>query len=442
MLQERISKWIESYDQNGYLNGSILIACNGHVILNNGFGTANWEHKVPNTPGTKFRIGSLTKAFTAMGILQLHEKKKLNITDTLNKYLPGFPSGDRISIINCLTNTSGIPNYTSFPDFWSQAMRLPSTINQLIDSFKELELDFKPGSRFGYSNSGYALLTAIIESVSGTSYSDYIREQICLPLGMYNTGCDDGIKIVSGLASGYSFYEEAIHPAYQDMSFPLGAYGLYSTTEDLFIWDTALKSSLLLGKDLMERMFTPYLGSYAFGWMVSEIHGRTCINHFGDVSGYFCDFLRFVDDQVTIIFLSNMSVVPVTHLSREIAKIVFGEYVPLPLPAKPIRLNNKQESLVGKYTTNNEKNAILDISLKNNELYLTVPKMYGILYKFKLVPVSQDSSTTTFITEMIDERLVFRYSTFGEIESVEYTDYLSKSHMLFKVSTSLNWRVR
>ncbi|MCR8630093.1 serine hydrolase domain-containing protein [Paenibacillus radicis (ex Xue et al. 2023)] len=435
MLLERISKWMEAYDQNGYLNGSILIACNEKIIMSKGFGIANWEHKVPNTSTTKFPIGSITKGFTAMSIFQLHEKKNLNINDFVGKYLPYYPNGDRISIFHCLTNTSGIPNYTSFPDFWSHKMRLPSTLEKLINSFKASELDFEPGSRFGYSNSGYALLTAIIETVSGMPYSSYIKDQICLPLGMYNTGCDDGVKLVSDIASGYSFYEEPIRPAYTDMSFPLGAYGLYSTTEDLFIWDKALTTSRLLNNELMDRMFTPYLGSYACGWMVSEVWDRKCVNHFGDISGYFCDFLRFVDEQVTVIFLSNMSVVPVTHLSREIAKTIFEGNVSLPLPAEPIQLNNK-DSKVGKYMIENGTNKVLDVSLKNNELYLTVPKMYDVLYKFKLVPVSHNSTKTTFITEMISEQLVFHYAASREIEYVEYTDYLGKRHTLYKISPS------
>ncbi|KMZ42659.1 MULTISPECIES: serine hydrolase domain-containing protein [Bacillales] len=434
MFQERITKWIDSYDQNGYLHGSILIACHNNIVINQGFGMANWEHQVPNTATTKFRIGSITKAFTALSLFQLHEKKRLNINDYVDRYIPGYPNGDRISIFHCLTNTSGIPNYTSSPDFWPLQMRLPSTLDQLIDSFKVRELEFEPGSRFAYSNSGYALLTAIIERVTGMRYSDYIQEHICLPFGMYHTGCDDGVKLVPGLASGYSFYEEPIHPAYADLSFPLGAYGLYSTTEDLMIWNTVLKSSRLLRNDLLEKMFTPYLGSYACGWMVSEINGRKCLHHFGDISGYFCDFLRFVDDDVTIIFLSNMSVVPVTHLSREIAKLIFegSAALPLPVPVEPTQWN-KIDSAVGKYIFENETNKILDISLKNHELYLTVPKMYGVLYKFKLVPISHSSTQTTFLTEMIHEQLVFFYSASCEITFVVYTDYFGQSHTLHKV---------
>lgn len=431
VTEEQIGRWIDRYNGNGYLNGSILIASKENIILNQGFGMANWEHKVLNKPTTKFRIGSLTKAFTALAIFQLHEKGKLNINDCIGKYLPNVPQGEKITIYHCLTNTSGVPNYTSFPDFWSTTMRLPSTLNQLIDSFINLELNFEPGSRFEYSNSGYALLTAIIEKVSDLSFGEYIQEKICQPLGMYKTGCDDGIQIVPNLATGYSFWEKPIHPAYTDLSFPLGAYGLYSTTEDLFIWDQALKSNQLLNKELTESMFTPNIDSYACGWMVSEFLDRKCEHHFGDIGGFFSDFLRFVDEQITIIFLSNMAITPVTHLTLEIAKLIFKEKVSIPLPLEKMSMTNI-ESMTGRYVIEPDNNKVFEISIKQGELYLTVAKMYGVLYKFKLVPVSHNPTQSIFLTEMINEQIIFNYSASGTIEDIEYKDFHGKKYKAYK----------
>lgn len=431
IIEDRLNRWIEAYDRNGYLNGSILVASNENILINKGFGMANWEHNVPNMPTTKFRVGSITKAFTAMCIFQLHEKQKLHINDYLSKYLPQYPMGDQITIYHCLTNTSGISNYTKFPNFWSSTMRLPLTLNQLIDSFKEKDLDFKPGSYFQYSNSGYALLTAIIENVSNRSYTDYIQEKICHPLGMYNTSCDDGTKVVASMASGYSYWEEPIHAAYVDMSFPLGAYGLYSTPEDLFIWDKVLKSSQMLRKDLMDTMFTPHLGAYACGWMVSDERSRKCLNHYGDISGFCSDLLRFVDDQVTVIFLSNMNVTPVSHLCREIAKIIFDEHASLPVPTAPIAFTLK-ESIIGRYLIENETSNVLEITFRNETLYMTIPKLYGVLYKFKIVPVCHNPTKTILITEIIHEQLAFYYSLSGEIERVEYIDYFGVLRRIYK----------
>lgn len=431
MLEDQLRKWIERYEENGYLHGTLLIASNEEILLNKGFGMANWEHKVPNQPASKFRIGSLTKAFTALAIFQLQERSLLNIDDSIGIYLPNYPQGENITIYHCLTHSSGIPNYTSFPDFWTTTMRLPSTLYQLIDSFKDHPLNFKPGSRFDYSNSGNVVLTAIIEKVSDRAYGDYIREEICDPLGMENTGCDDGITVIPNLASGYSYWEEPIHSAYADLSFPLGAYGLYATTEDLFLWDKALKSNRLLNKDQTKKMFAAHHGSYACGWMVSDKLGRKCVHHFGDISGFSSNFLRFVDEEVTIIFLSNMAVTPVTLLTEEIAKIFFKEKVSLPPTAKATRFKDN-EVIVGKYFIEGE-NETFEISIKQNDLYLTVPKRYGVLYKFKLVPISHHPTHTTFLTEMVHEQLTFHYSTSGKIEHVEYKDFNDMNFRACKV---------
>ncbi len=430
---EKVRQMLDSYNKNGFLNGSILVASKGEILENRGFGYANIEHAIPNSKSTKYRIGSLSKAFTAYAIFQLHDRGKLNINDAIDKYMDNYPNGENISIYHCLTNTSGIPNYTSFRDFWSNTMRLPASLNQLIDTFKDQPLNFKPGEEFEYSNSGYAILTAIIEKVSGISYSDYMREEIFNPLGMENTGCDDGRRIISRMASGYSLWEEAIHAEYADMSFPLGAYGLYSTTEDLYIWDQTLKNSNLLNADLMSKMFTPNHSSYASGWVVSEILSRKCTHHFGDLSGYCSSFLRFIDEEVTVIFLSNLNITPVSHLTKEIAKLIFDEEVTLPSPLESIRLKNPRK-IVGKYQFENDQSKMVHISRKLNELYLIAPKMYSVLYKYRLIPVEQELYKTTFLTEYVNEKVILHYSrTSGEIDYMQYIDLHGEEYIGYRI---------
>lgn len=432
-ISEKVRGMLDSYNNNGFLNGSILVASKGEIIENTGFGFANREHGIPNSKSTKYLIGSLTKALTAFAIFQLHDKGKLNINDMIGKYMGNYPDGENISIYHCLTNTSGIPNYTSFRDFWSNTMRLPSSLNQLIDTFKDQPLNFKPGKQFEYSNSGYAVLTAIIEKVSSMSYSDYMREEIFIPFGMKNTGCDDGRKIIPELASGYSLWEETIHAEYTDMSFPLGAYGLYSTTEDIYIWDRALKRSNLLHDGLMSKMFTPNHSSYASGWVVSEILSRKCIHHFGDVSGYCSSFLRFIEDEVTVIFLSNLNITPVSHLTKEIAKVVFEEEVTLPSPLKSIPLKNPHE-IVGNYQVENDQSKMVRISEKRNELYLITSKMYGVPYKYRLIPVEERLYKTTFLTEFVNEKVILHYSrTSGKIEYVQYIDLYGEEYICYPI---------
>lgn len=430
---KKVREMLDSYNNKGFLNGSILVVSKGEILENKGFGYANIEHAIPNSKSTKYRIGSLSKAFTAFAIFQLHDREKLNINDMIGKYMGNYPGGENISIYHCLTNTSGIPNYTSFPDFWSNTMRLPTSLNQLIDTFKDQPLNFKPGEQFEYSNSGYAILTAIIEKVTGISYSDYMREEIFNPLGMKNTGCDDGRKIISGLASGYSMWEETIHAEYTDMSIPLGAYGLYSTTEDLYIWDKALKRTKLLNAELISKMFTPNHSSYASGWVVSEILGRKCIHHFGDLSGYCSSFIRFIDEEVTVIFLSNLNITPVSYLTKEIAKVIFEEEVKLPSPLEPIQLKNPPK-IVGKYQFENDQTKMVHISEKLNDLYLIAPKMYNVLYKYRLIPVEQELNKITFLTEYINEKVILHYSkTSGEIDYMQYIDLYGEEYICYHI---------
>ncbi|MFJ7972969.1 serine hydrolase domain-containing protein [Psychrobacillus sp. NPDC096389] len=431
-LEKRLEEWIKAYSINGYLNGSILVAYKGEILVNKGFGKANWEHQVSNRPDTKYRIGSITKGFTAMAIYQLYEQKKLELDDPISKYLPYFPNGNNFTVYHCLTHTSGVANFTSFDEFWMKTMRLPSSLKETIDSFKNNALVFEAGTHFEYSNSGYLLLTAIIEVVSGKTYAEYLQEKIFSPLGMKNTGCDNGIDIVPDLAMGYSYNGKPIHSAYADLSFPLGAYGLYSTIEDLYIWDQAIQNSVLVSESATEKMLTPYLESYACGWSVSPTLGKKCFSHFGDISGYANDIIRFSEDQLTIIFLSNMNITPVSILTREIAKVIFNHNYVLPAPLEPRKVNDIP-FISGRYICDKSENVFWELTKEGNEYFITLPKRYNVLYKFKLIPIEQGEKNIIFKTEMINELLEITYLN-NIVQVVRYTDYENKTNQYKKVS--------
>lgn len=431
MTKEKdIKNWINAYKQNGYLHGSILVAMNGKIIINEGFGMANWEHEVPNTAATKFRIGSITKGFTAMAIFQLHERALLHIDDPIGKFLPDYPNGKKITLYHCMSGTSGIPDFTGMPDFWIKTMRLPSTLQEVINSFKDLPLNFEPGSQYEYSTSNYMLLTAIIETITGQSYSDFMRENIFLPLGMNDTGVDNGRDIIHGLSSGYSFWKKPIHAEFADLSFPLGGYGLYSTTGDLFKWSQALRKPTLISDALQNQLLAPNLENYACGLVHASYLDKKYIGHFGDISGFTNDFLVFEEDDITIIYLSNMNITPVMKLTRELAKVAFGESALLPDRAIPIPLT-ESVSFAGTYSFNNDTETSIDISIKDNEYYLTVPKMYGAVYKFKLIPVSEGQGFICFLTNMINEKLLIHYTN-EKVDHAEYIDCYGNKKILIK----------
>jgi CubicO group peptidase (beta-lactamase class C family) len=312
-------------------SGSVLVARGGRIVLSRGYGMANYELDAANTPETKFRLGSVTKQFTAMAILQLEERGKLKVTDTIRTILPDYPpTGDKVTIHHLLTHTSGVPNLTELPDY-PRTMTLPSTVEQTIGRFKDLPLDFTPGEKFSYSNSNYVLLGAIIEKVTGRSYEDYLRENIFSVIGMKDSGYDHHETVLKNRASGYEFPGDKMANApYVDMSIPFAAGGVYSTVNDLYKWDRALYTDKLVSKAALARMFTPFKGGYAYGWMTGEFAGHRNIRHGGGINGFITDISRFPDDDACVIVLSNFITGYIQETSDALAAILFGQNVEPP----------------------------------------------------------------------------------------------------------------
>src|ERR1044072_7260449 len=224
-------------------NGIALVAENGKVIYKQGFGMANMEWEIPNTPETKFRLGSITKQFTSMLILQLVEQGKIKLDAKLSDYLPDYRKdiGGKVTIHHLLTHTSGIPSYTGLPKFFEDVSRNPYKVSEFVKKYASGDLQFEPGSKFSYNNSGYFLLGAIIEKVTGKPYEQVLKENILDPIGMKNTGYDHHNTIIPKRASGYTRTPDGYtNAAYLDMSIPYAAGSLYSTVEALYLWDQAL----------------------------------------------------------------------------------------------------------------------------------------------------------------------------------------------------------
>jgi CubicO group peptidase (beta-lactamase class C family) len=217
--------------------GSILVERNDQILLDKGYGYANLEWQVPNSPDTKFRLGSITKQFTAACILLLEERGKLKTNDLVKNYLPDAPAAwDHITIYNLLTDTSGIPNFTEFPDYHA-SVATPTTPEQLVARFRDKPLDFQPGENWRYSNSNYVLLGYLIEKITGQRYQDFVEKNIFKPLGMQNSGYDSNTAIIPHRAGGYSPGSNGpVNAGYVDMSIPFSAGALYSTTHDLLRW--------------------------------------------------------------------------------------------------------------------------------------------------------------------------------------------------------------
>ena len=302
-------------------SGSVLLERNGKVLVRKGYGKADREKHLVNTAQTKFRIGSLTKQFTAMAILILQARGKLNVQDRICTYFSRCPAAwQKITLHHLLTHTSGIPDFISFPDF-KITMRSPSSPTQTIARFKDKPLDFQPGEKFSYSNSGYVVLGAIIEQTSGKKYETFLQENIFVPLQMVNSGYDHNN---GDLAIGYQ--NQTNLADFIDMSIPYAAGGLYSTVEDLYRWDRALYTDKLISKSLRDKMFTAFGGfGYGYGWGIGKEGDRPMASHAGGINGFSSSITRYPNDKIVIIVLSNREDGNSGDIGVQLAKIVFGE---------------------------------------------------------------------------------------------------------------------
>ncbi len=338
----KVGEYMDALVRTGKFNGSILIARDGKVLISRGYGMANFELDVPNTPQTKFRIGSMTKPFTAMAIMLLQERGKLSVQASVCKYLPDCPAAwQPITIHHLLSHTSGIAKHDKAADYLKTAM-LPMTVTQLIDSFKNKPPDFKPSERFDYNNNGYILLGYIIERVSGQSYETFLRENIFAPLKMMNSGYDEHDPIIKYRATGYVREgNNLLNALYIDQSQPYSAGALYSTVEDLFLLDQALYSGKLLSQKSLDTMLTPVGGNYGYGWFINKQFNRRVLVHPGGLPGFTAILARYPDDKVLIVMLSNVENSQVIRASGDLAAIVFGEKYELPKERTAVRVNPK-----------------------------------------------------------------------------------------------------
>ena len=335
---KQIDDLMGRYVDNGKFNGSVLVVENGKVIFKKGYGLANMEWNIPNTPDTKFRLGSLTKQFTAMLIMQLVEHGKLKLESKITDYLTDYSkaAGDKITIHHLLTHTSGIPNYTYLPAY--------KTLNRnrykpadFLKQFSDLPLEFEPGSAFAYSNSGYFLLGAIIEKVTGKTYEKVLQENIFTPLQMNNTGYDMFFKILPKRATGYDIWNLQYENApYLDMSIPYAAGSLYSTVEDLALWDQALYSEKLLSASSKAIMFTPYKSDYAYGWGVYKTQiaqlkdSVEAMGHQGGVNGFNTSLIRIPKNKHLVVLLNNTGGTNLGAMQNNILKILYDQPFDLP----------------------------------------------------------------------------------------------------------------
>jgi CubicO group peptidase (beta-lactamase class C family) len=324
----RMEQVIQSHVSAGTFMGTVLVARDGVVIVDRAYGMANVEWDVLNTTTTKFRLGSITKQFTAASILLLEERGKLKLDDRVKTYLPDAPtSWDRINIFNLLTHSAGIANFTSWPDYNTIKLSARSA-EAAVAAFRDRPLDFGPGEEMRYSNSGYLVLGAIIEKVTGQSYEKFVTENLFTPAGMTDSGYDSNTAVIKRRASGYvrspAGYTNA---GYLHMSIPHAAGALYSTSHDLLKWEQALFAGKLVSKASLDRMITPFKNNYALGVTSAVANGRRVIAHGGGIDGFNTHLAYYPDSKTVVVVLSNVNGAVPGTLAGQLGALMHGESV-------------------------------------------------------------------------------------------------------------------
>lgn len=359
----RMQQIIQASVDNKAFMGTVLVAKDGKTIINQGYGSADLEWNIPNTPSAKFRLGSLTKQFTAASILLLEERGKLKVEDPVSKYIPAAPAAwSKITIYNLLTHTSGIPSFTSFPDYATTEWK-DTTPTELVARFRDKPLDFEPGAKFSYSNSGYVLLGYLIEKISGQTYADFLQQNIFTPLNMTDTGIDSNAAIIPQRAQGYTPSKQGIHHSgYISMTIPLSAGAIYSTTGDLLKWEQALYGGKLLTPASLTKMTTPFKSDYAFGLSVRTVDGHKLITHNGGIEGFNTSLNYYPDDKLVVVVLSNLNGNAPDQIANNLGKVALGQTVTLPSERKEVSVSSTiLADYAGTYQMNPNLNNVIAV---------------------------------------------------------------------------------
>jgi CubicO group peptidase (beta-lactamase class C family) len=406
-VSAKVDEYMNALGNVKGFGGAVLVARDGKAIVSRGYGLAQVELNVPNTAQTKFRIGSLTKQFTAAAILLLQERGKLNVRDGVCKYLADCPAAwQSLTIHQLLTHTSGIPNITALPD-WEAKKTLPATPAQSMARVRDLPLEFKPGEQFKYSNSNYILLGLIVEKASGASYEAFMKENVFAPLKMSDTGLEHSAQILKNRAAGYSRDgETTINAAYVEMNIPYAAGALYSTVEDLLRWDQALYTESLLSRKSLEAMFTPEKNGYAYGWGVGTLNNRRYIAHTGGIEGFAAHISRFPDERATVIVLLNNDEAPASAVAGDLAAILFGEKYEVPKARQQAAVDPKiYDAYVGQYEV--APNFALTVTREGNKLMVQATGQPSA----ELFPESE----AKFFLRVVDAQITFNRDAGGQV---------------------------
>jgi CubicO group peptidase (beta-lactamase class C family) len=417
----RIGRAIDMRVAAGQFMGSVLIARGDETLLSKGYGKASLADDIPNTPATKFRLGSVTKQFTAACILLLEERGKLSVEDPVKKHLPDAPAAwDSITIYHLLTHTSGIPNFTDFPEYRSTE-GTSQTPEQLVARFRDKPLNFAPGTSWEYSNSGYVLLGYLIEKIGDMPYAKFVQDNVFTKLGMQDSGYDSSTAKIDRHAIGYAPGPGGrVVASYIDMTIPFSAGALYSTTEDMLRWERGLFGGKVLKPASLEKMTTPFKNNYAFGLSVEPgPNGSKIISHSGGIEGFNTKVTYVTSDKLTVIVLANLNGPAADDLSADILKVAENEPGMLTSDRVAVAVSAEAlDRLAGHYRVE-DGGPMFKLSRKDDHLLLEQNGQAVDLYP---------ASETEFFAKTMDLQTVFERDAQNQLSGITVTRRGVKSH--------------
>lgn len=362
---------LEESFANHQSGATAIVAKKGQILYHDAIGEANMELGVKMKLEHVFRIGSITKQFTAVAIMQLEEQGKLSIQDPITKFIPDYPThGHTITVEHLLTHTSGIRSYTDMDSFGSM-FRKDMTPTELVDVFKDEPMDFAPGEKFNYNNSGYILLGVIIEKVSGLTYQEYVQKNLYEPLGMKASYYGSASRVIPNRVAGYQGSKEDYRNAdYLSMTLPYAAGSLLSTVADLYTWTKAVHSHQLVSAKSLEKAFSPFKltngeeSDYGYGWTLSKIYDKPAVEHGGGINGFLTESIYIPEEELFVAVFSNCNCQSPSPAANKMTALALGE---LKTFTKVELTADKLQEYVGIYE--NEEGNKHKIVLEEGQLY-------------------------------------------------------------------------
>jgi CubicO group peptidase (beta-lactamase class C family) len=409
-ISRKLDAYMTALTDAGRFSGTVLVARGDTVILSKGYGMANYEFSIPNTPGTVFPVGSNTKQLTAAAIMKLQEQGKLNVTDPVTWYIPNATKWEEIRIYHLLNHTAGIPSDGAF----SLTDRADLTLPETMERITALPLAFEPGSGYTYSNNGYIALSYIIEQASGMSYDEYLKTDLFRPIGMNSTGQDNARDVFPSRASGYTTMNgKQVHYDLQNIHNSWGAGSIHSTTGDMFRWVRAFHTP----GTILSPQSTAAMVEHHYGIESGKLKNRTFIGFSGRNFGFISQTLYYPDEDVSIMFLTNHDRTPVLTLVNDLPAIVFnGTY------SQPQKINRSVVPLnagalveyTGTYAPAWEKSWTITVYSEGNRLFYD-----AVMPGDKKVELFSGGNDTFFVTPESDDAYIFTRNAAGKVNGLK-----------------------